>query len=36
MKAAIILGLIQFLLFWTIIGWVWAIYNGFKIYQNSK
>ena len=36
-KAGIIVGILQYLLIWLFgIGYLWGIYNGFKIWQNSK
>lgn len=32
----VVIGLLQFLTCWLLIGWLWAIYVGFKIYSNSK
>lgn len=31
----IIKGIIQLLLFWTIIGWVWSIIDGIRIFTHS-
>ena len=33
---AIIIGLIQIFTTWLLIGWIWAIMSGWKIYNNSK
>ena len=33
---AIIVGIIQFILASFLIGWLWAIYWGYKIYAISK
>ena len=33
---AIIVGLLQVLTCWLLIGWIWAILSGWKIYNNSK
>ena len=35
-KAAIIIGIVQFLLAAVVIGWFWSVYSGYKIWQNSK
>ncbi len=32
----IIVGIIQVLTCWLLIGWVWSIINGWTIYKNSK
>src|SRR5688572_4460330 len=31
-----IIGLLQFLLFWTVIMWVWSIVMGVQIFLNSE
>ena len=35
-KAAIIIGILQWLLAAVVVGWVWSIYSGYKIWSNSK
>ena len=35
LKPAIIIGLIQFLTCWLLVGWLYAIYVGWVIYKNS-
>ena len=35
-RAAIIIGLIQWIFDFVIVGWVWAILSAIKIYKNSK
>ena len=35
-KSAIILGIVQWLLAFLVIGWLWSIYSGWKIYSNAK
>ena len=35
-KPAIIVGIIQVLTCWLLVGWVWSIINGWTIYKNSK
>ena len=32
----VVIGVIQFLTCWLIVGWLWSIFVGFKIYSNSK
>ena len=32
----VVIGLLQFLTCWLLIGWVWSIINGWTIYKNSK
>ena len=35
-KSAIIIGIVQVLLIFVLVGWIWAIMSAFKIYNNSK
>ena len=35
-QKALILGIVQWLLGCFLIGWLWAVYTGWKIYSNSK
>ena len=35
-KAGIIVGILQYLTCFILVGYFWGIYNGFKIWQNSK
>jgi hypothetical protein len=32
----VVIGVLQFLTAWLLIGWLWSIFVGFKIYSNSK
>ena len=32
----VVIGVLQFLTCWLIVGWLWSIFVGFKIYSNSK
>ena len=34
-KSAIIIGVVQWILSFVFVGWLWAIWTGFKIYKNS-
>ena len=33
---ALVVGLIQMFTVWLLVGWIWAIMTGWKIYNNSK
>jgi len=33
---ALIFGVLQFVLWFALIGWFWSIYHGFLIYQKSE
>ncbi len=35
-KSAIMIGILQALLVFLLVGWIWAIMSGWKIYNNSK
>ncbi len=35
-QKALILGLVQWILGCILIGWLWAVYTGWKIYSNSQ
>ena len=36
MVPAIVVGLIQLFTVEFIVGWIWALYTGYKIWNNSK
>ena len=33
---AVLIGIVQFLLVWTLIAWIWSIMHGYHIYVRSK
>ena len=33
---AVLIGLVQFLLFFTLVAWIWSICHGYHIYVRSK
>ena len=35
-KPAIIVGILQIVTCWLLIGWVWSIITGLAIYKNSQ
>ena len=32
----VVIGVLQYHTCWLLIGWLWSIFVGFKIYSNSK
>ena len=36
LMASIVIGVLQILTCWFLVGWLWAIYDGFKIFSNSS
>ena len=33
---AVLIGLVQFLLFFTVVAWIWSICHGYHIYVRSR
>ncbi len=35
-KTSLCYGVLQIVTFWLLIGWLWSIYHGWRIYEKSK